>query len=88
MGKTLKIWNGRGHGDYINGYFYVAAYTNKQACELIGKAAGQGKYPISISELTNYYSKGLWGNTMDGIIPTEPCVYATTQLNKNPIKVI
>ena len=65
MVKTLKIWNGRGHGDYTNGTFYVAAYTNKQACELLGKAAGYKDWPISMSELSNYYSKGSWGNTMD-----------------------
>lgn len=72
--KSLKIWNGRGHGKYNNGYIYVAAYSNKQACELVGKAC-ECYGPISANELTNYYHKGAWGNDMDGIVPTEPCVY-------------
>jgi len=88
MAKTLKIWNGRGHGDFTNGHFYVAAYTKKQACELIGKASGY-KSPISYSEITNYYSEGSWGNSMDGIIPTEPCIYCTNnQTHTNPIKLV
>ena len=89
MPRELKIWNGRGHGDYTNGHFYVAAYTKKQACELIGKAAGHKDWPISIHELNNYYSEGAWGNTMGGIIATDPCVYATEKNNdKNPKKII
>jgi len=36
--KTLKIWNGRGYGKYINSNIYVAAYTQKQAAELVTEA--------------------------------------------------
>ena len=74
MAKTLKIWNGRGHGKYTNSHFYVAAYTNKEACDLIGKASGYD-YPVGLRELTVYYSKNCWGTNMNGISPTEPCVY-------------
>jgi hypothetical protein len=89
MAKTLKIWNGRGHGDYDRGHFYVAAFTKKQACELLGKAAGWTSSPIPMSELNNYYAQGAWGNTMDGIPPTEPCVYATKDFHDdNPIKIL
>jgi len=88
MGNALQIWNGRGHGDYNKGHFYVAAYTKKQACELISIAAGRSDWPITLYELNTYYSNA-WGNTMDGITPTEPCVYATKDYHdKTPIKVV
>lgn len=71
--KVLQIWNGRAQG-VKRGTFYVAAYTQKEAAELIAKAGGQiGR--ASVNEIREYYSKGLWGTPMDGITPTEPCVY-------------
>lgn len=78
MAKQLKIWNGRGHGKYDRGYIYVAAYTQKQAAELVSRACYGDEHPnlISLNEIKNYYSFGSWGNAMNGIIPTEPCVYA------------
>lgn len=89
MAKALKIWNGRGHGKFNHGHFYVAAYTKKEACELISIAAGRENWPISLHELNTYYSEGAWGNQMDGIIPTEPCLYATENFHdNNPIKII
>lgn len=72
--RTLKIWNGRGHGKFDNGHIYVAAYTQKQAAELIAEACNSPW--ITTHEIRTYYSKGCWGNSMDGIEPTEPCVYA------------
>ena len=88
MAKELKIWNGRAHGNiYKNGQFFVAAYTKKQACELIGQAAGHS-WPISMSELNDYYSPNCWGNSMSGITPTEPCVYAREGYNGIPIRII
>jgi len=86
MAKTLKIWNGRGHGKYINSHFYVAAYTNKEACELIAKASGYDG-SIGANELRNYYSKNCWGTNMDGIPPVEPCVYVKIR-NEPVIRVI
>jgi len=86
MAKTLKIWNGRGHGKYNNACFYVAAYTNKEACELIGKAAGYF-HPIGAFELQNYYSKGCWGDSMKDIPPTEPCVYVQER-NEVPVRIV
>ena len=89
--KTLKIWNGRGHGEFTRGHIYVAAYTKKQARELIGLAC----YPnttnrdISIKELNDYYSEGCWGNLMAGIVPTEPCVYyASSTFGDIPKRII
>lgn len=80
MAKELKIWNGRGHGrKYGRGHIYVAAYSQKQAAELVSKACYGEEFSdnVSVNEIRNYYSAGSWGNTMNGITPTEPCVYAT-----------
>jgi hypothetical protein len=82
MAKKLKIWNGRGHGrKYGRGHIYVAAYSQKQAAELVSKACYGEEHSdnVSVNEIRVYYSAGSWGNTMNGITPTEPCVYATEQ---------
>jgi hypothetical protein len=85
--KVLKIWNGRGHGKFQKGHIYVAAYSQKQAAELVGTACGLG-YPLGVSEIRNYYSFDCWGNDMQGIVPTEPCVYASEKHFGKPFRVI
>ena len=74
----LKVWNGRGHGRNIDNtinygtyHFYVAAYSMAEACRIINKACNVN---INSSEIKNYYSN-CWGNIMNSIIPTEPCLY-------------
>jgi len=71
MSKTLKKWNGRASG-HKRGTFYVAAYTQKQAAELISRAAGyrDGDMRCALGEIQSYYSP-VWGNPMDGIEPTD-----------------
>ena len=82
--RTLKLWNGRGHGKYHKKHISVAAYSKKQAAEIISIACNSC---ISVSEITNYYSD-CWGNNMDGINPEEPCVYVSEPyLNQIPLKV-
>ena len=87
MAKELKIWNGRIVGNkYNRGHIFVAAYSVKQAVELINEACGAF---IGPSEINNYYSKGAWGNSMEGIIPTEPCVYVQIGgFSEKPVKII
>lgn len=86
MAKKLKIWNGRGHGhEYGKGSFYVAAYSIKQATELLIKAAGSH---ISGNEVKVYYNPGTWGNSMNGIQPTEPCVYGIKRYGEKPVRLI
>lgn len=78
MNKQLKIWNGRCHGHkYSRHHAYVAAFSMKQATELLSMAfyGNEHKDIITTHEISNYYNKNAWGNKMDGIIPTEPCVY-------------
>jgi len=91
MAKQLKIWNGRGYGrTYDRGHIYVAAYSQKQAAELVSRACHGDEYPdlVSTNEIRVYYSAGCWGNPMDGITPTEPCVYATKEHFGTPERII
>lgn len=82
----LKKFNGRGHGDYKKGHIYVAAYSQKQAADLIGKATGVKN--VSVSEISDYYSKGSWGSRMNGIEPTEPCLYASKHYSDQPVRIL
>jgi hypothetical protein len=76
MPKQLKIWNGRGHGSkYGKGHAYVAAYSKAEACRLLSTVF---ECFVSSTELTNFYSP-CWGISMDGIEPTEPCVYVASK---------
>lgn len=80
MAKQLKKWNGRAQGN-LRGHFYVAAYSQKQAAELISKAGGShGR--VTLTEIRDYYSPSGWGTPMNGIEPTEPCVYHSPQHEK------
>jgi hypothetical protein len=91
MAKKLKIWNGRGHGKtYGRGYIYVAAYSRKQAAELVSMACFGDENPhvISTNEIKVYYHADCWGNPMNGITPTEPCVYATIEHFGTPKRII
>ena len=89
MAKQLKIWNGRSHGHkYYRHHVYVAAYSIKQAAELVSAACFDGRKDlVSTSEIRVYYHKDCWGNSMDEITPTEPCVYMDFN-NERPFRVI
>jgi hypothetical protein len=85
MAKKLKIWNGRGAGKkYQRGHIYVAAYSQKHAAELINEACNAW---ITPHEISKYYSP-CWGTKMDGIEPTEPCVYASEDSHSKPIRIL
>lgn len=92
--KVLKIWNGRVHGfKYKHHHVYVAAYSMKQAAELVSMACFGNEHTdvVGISEIRNYYKKDCWGNKMVGIEATEPCVYMCMERggdNNKPFKVI
>lgn len=87
MGKTLKIWNGGRiySGKHKGVSVYVAAYSMKQAAEIINTAIGNEQ--MTASEISTYYNKGSWGNDMAHITPTEPCVYVTESYKRNPTPV-
>jgi hypothetical protein len=84
--RKLKLWNGRGCGKKYNGHIYVAAYSVKHAVEIINKAVfGEGSTMVTPHEIRTYYAPDCWGNAMDGIVPTEPCVYASERYLDKPI---
>jgi hypothetical protein len=83
MAKQLKIWNGRGFDN--KSHLYIAAYSAKQVIELVKKACG---LTLTSRELNIYFVKGCWGNAMEGIVPTEPCVYASKDFFGKPEKII
>lgn len=87
--KTLKIWNGRGHGKVngkrlLNTHFYVAAYSVADAVRLINEVT---ESHITAWEINHFYSKGCWGNPMDGIEPTEPCLYYSEKYGDTPKRI-
>lgn len=77
MARKLKIWNGRGHGVYNNYHISIAAYTQKQALEMLASVC---KSYISPNEIRTYWCD-CWGNDMNGIEPTEPCLYAGNRID-------
>lgn len=79
MAKKLKKWNGRGQGEWQGGHISIAAYSQKQAAELLGKVTGYTRG--NLTEIREYFSP-CWGNDMEGVEPTEPCVYGTTKENR------
>jgi hypothetical protein len=82
----LKIWNGISPNQrQYKGGIYVAAYSQKQAKELIEKVFS---ITLSTREIADYYYSGSWGDPMNGIEPTEPCVYAQETCISKPIRLI
>ncbi len=82
MPRKLQIWNGRGDYDKLDGHLFVAAYTKKQAVELMNKA-GYSCGRFNLRELNVYFNEGCWGRDMNGIEPT-PGVWH--QSKKNALK--
>ena len=83
--RKLQKWNGRGHHNLESKHIYVAAYSQKQAAELVGKACGLDT--VGVHEIRVYYSN-CWGTPMEGIEPTEPCVWIEDINNLKPKKVL
>jgi hypothetical protein len=48
----------------------------------------ENPHVISTNEIKVYYHADCWGNPMNGITPTEPCVYATTEHFGTPKRII
>lgn len=90
--SALKLFNGRSHGNkYKRHHVYVAAKSMKQAAELVSMACFDGRGDmVSPSEIKVYYNKNAWGDKMDGIEATEPCVYLCDETNSGnkPFRVI
>ena len=66
--KPLKLYNGRfGRQDHI----FIAAYSNADAARILDEAYQTIGYGSSgmLNEINVYFSKGCWGNPMEGITP-------------------
>jgi hypothetical protein len=97
MPRKLKIWNGRGHGEYDRGHFYVAAHTKKTAARmlalLVHPALKDRPADLEfhtnrlIREMSVYYSAGVWGTPMAGVTP-EPGVWASRDMWDKPVRVL
>jgi hypothetical protein len=81
--KQLRYWNGRGHGKYKDHHLNVAAYTKRQAAQLIA-AAAHGEENLNTPYYVNSYTRELniyyfecWGNDMKGVVVSVPSVFAT-----------
>lgn len=90
--KTLRIWNGRGHGKWTRGgSFYIGAYSRRQAARLLCKACGHPEDDFWIGrysrEMKGYYAEGCWGNAMEGIAP-ELGLWATKSYNEKPVRIL
>ncbi|MBE3139173.1 MAG: hypothetical protein IMZ53_01165 [Thermoplasmata archaeon] len=85
--KHLKLWNGAGHGLLERKHVYIAAYTVKQAAELLAKANKSTNRGYE-NAIKYYYAKGCWGNPMNGITPTEPCVYIQEDYSCKSVRVL
>ena len=98
--KELKIWNDSGWGTRIYDenkklvldptgkrycdHFYVCAESMAHALRLVNEVSGKH---YTINNAKNYWSKGCWGNQMDGITP-EVGVWTVQGYNDKPKKVI
>lgn len=96
MSRPLKIWNGRGHGDWYRGHFYVAATTKKDAATMLAQVShpavvGRADFDFLINrmlrEFTDYFSEGCWGTSMDGVVP-ERGVWASKGDHDKPVKIL
>jgi hypothetical protein len=62
----------------------------REAAKLVSLACYGREDLVSVNEIKVYYSKNCWGDRMNGIEATEPCVYMCddTTLNSKPFRVI
>jgi hypothetical protein len=82
--KPLLLMNGR-WGGRNQQHVYVAAYSKADADRLLQQASG---IPHSfMNEINVYFSKGCWGNAMDGITP-ERGVWVTDNWGDNRERLI
>lgn len=82
MPKQLKKWNGRIWIEGKQSKCNIAAYSQKQAADLLTQASGVRN---ALGEIKIYFSP-TWGNSMNGITPEEPCLYVEDKLNDTPPK--
>ena len=96
--KTLKIYNGS-DWRHRGGHLYIAAYSLADAVRLVNEAYrkihGYEDRPdincVNVNYANNYWSKGCWGNSMDGITPERGVWHAKAipgGLTEKPVRII
>lgn len=81
--KKIIIMNGRwGRGQHI----YIGAYSVADACIICEKLSGSSR--CWRSEINNYFSKGCWGNNMNGIEPQRGAWICEDTYRSKPVRVL
>ena len=80
--KELLLMNGRWEG---RAHVYVAAYSVADAYRMLAEVSGYNRGWRH--EINVYFSKGLWGNSMDGI-ELERGVWVQGNYNEKPKRVL
>lgn len=86
MRKLKKYNGGQIYTNKFNRcHFYVLATSMKHCAELIAQATESS---MQVSTIRDYWNKDAWGNAMQGINETEPCVYYTEANDRDPKKLL
>ena len=88
MTKELKLFNGRTYGVLPSAYWrdshlYIAAYNMADVMRVCTEAGLQAP---TRNEITTYWSKGQWGNSMDGIA-VERGIWVKIGYSNPPIRI-
>jgi hypothetical protein len=67
--RVLKIWNGRCTENLRGTHLFLAAYSQADACRMLSELYPRLNPSQWNREMTIYFNKNCWGNTMEGITP-------------------
>ena len=82
--RRLKLWNGKVFDGKLSDFnINVAATSQSKAAKLVAEACDS---KLSLNEFRKMYSN-VWGTDMSGIVPQEPCVFATKE-NESPQRIL
>jgi hypothetical protein len=89
--KKIIIMNGRfSPSCYSRVYnhswhIYIGAYSKADAARILGTALQDTR--SQIAEINVYFSKGCWGNSMEGIL-VQRGAWMTKDYNDKPIRIV
>lgn len=70
FGKRLKLFNGRGHGQWMRHHHaYIAAKSKADAARMMAQVFGFFSENSALRELNVYWHAGAWGNHMKDVNP-------------------
>lgn len=82
--RKLKQYSGMAFLKGKQERFYVGATSAKHLIELMNSI---GVFGLNNKYISDYWNKS-WGNTMNEIELTEPCVYMNNKSEKNLIRLL